>query len=79
MSQKIVKIGTSLGVIIPKDSIQRVGWKAGDSVNVQVNKKNRGVNVLPTDEISTIDERIMRHALAFIDRYRKDLDSLANK
>lgn len=79
MPQKIVKIGTSLGVIIPKDSIQQVGWQAGDSVNVQVNKKNRGVNILPADEISKIDQRIMRHALAFIDRYRKDLEALANK
>ena len=79
MPQKIVKIGTSLGVIIPKDSALKVGWKAGDFVNVQVSKKSRGVSVVSADETSKIDERIMRHALQFIDKYRKDLEALARK
>lgn len=79
MPQKIVKIGTSLGVIIPKDSAKQIGWKVGDFVNVRVNKKNRGINVLPAEEVSGMDERIMRHALQFIERYRKDLEALAKK
>jgi len=45
MAQKVIKIGDSLGVTIPKKTCQRYGIKAGDLVEVYVGKEGSEIKV----------------------------------
>lgn len=36
MVTKVIKIGNSLGIIIPKKIVKSLGWKAGDTIIVHV-------------------------------------------
>ena len=79
MTQKVIKVGTSAAVIIPKKSMKELGLKPGDMVNVETNKKTGSFSIRPVTEISNRQERIAELTLNFINRYRKDLESLADK
>ncbi len=39
MKQKIIKIGSSLGITIPKKSLPDLGFKVGDTVNIDIDSK----------------------------------------
>ena len=41
MKSHVRKVGNSHGVIIPKPLLDEIGVKAGDAVNLKVNKKGR--------------------------------------
>tara|TARA_B100001971_G_C17984779_1_gene429242 strand:- start:46 stop:297 length:252 start_codon:yes stop_codon:yes gene_type:complete len=81
MAQKIVKIGNSLGVTIPKDSAEKLGWNPGDSVDLDTDNQTGEITISlsSTDNLSQEDKRVIKHGLDFIKRYRKDLKSLADK
>ena len=36
MTQKVLKVGSSAAVVIPKQSLKELGWKIGDRVFVYV-------------------------------------------
>ena len=44
MTQKVLKVGSSAAVTIPKKSLEELGWKIGDKVSVQVDIKKRQIN-----------------------------------
>lgn len=75
MIQKVLKVGTSAAVTIPKRSLKELGLKIGDSVTVAV--KNSTVVVRATRERPARDKKITELTLNFIERYRKDLEALA--
>ena len=79
MTQKVIKVGTSAAVIIPKKSMKELGLKPGDKVNVETNKKTNSFSIRPVTEVSDRQERIAELTHSFITRYRKDLKSLADK
>ena len=79
MTQKVLKVGTSAAVTIPKKSLEELGLKAGDKVDVEVNKKERRVSIRPARKLSKTDEKIAKLTLNFIERYRRDLEALARK
>lgn len=80
MIQKVLKVGSSAAVTIPKKSLKDLGIKPGDSVDLTVDKKRRMVFIKPiTKELSKEDIKIAELTLDFINRYRKDLESLAKK
>ena len=79
MTQKVLKVGSSAAVTLPKKSLEDLGIKIGDQINVRVNAERKEIIVQPKQKLSQDDERIARLTAHFIDRYRKDLEALARK
>ncbi len=79
MTQKVLKVGSSAAVTIPKKSLKELGLKIGDEVRVAVDVKARAVSIVPARALSSEDQKIARLTLRFIERYRKDLEELARK
>lgn len=79
MTQKVLKVGSSAAVTIPKDSLKELGLRIGDDVSVEVNKEKKSVTVSPAKKLSGQDEKVAKLTLRFIDRYRQDLEALARK
>lgn len=79
MTQKVLKVGSSAAVTIPKDILKELGVRIGDRVRLRFNEAKRTIVIGPEKETSKEDQRIARLTLDFINRYRKDLESLAKK
>lgn len=77
MTQKVLQVGSSAGVIIPKKTLGQLGLHIGDEVMVEVNKRLRAVFIRPQKGVSKHGQRIAELTIRFIDRYRKDLEKLA--
>lgn len=76
MTQKVLKVGTSAAVIIPKKSLKELGLKPGDEVIVEVDSRQKRVLIEPKAEI---DREFLDWNRKFIERYRPALESLAKK
>lgn len=72
MNVTLRKIGNSVGVIIPKDVLDRLGLKEGDELNLE--SRDGGLALKPTD-----DEFAKQIALGrkFMDKYKVALQKLA--
>lgn len=79
MIQKLLKVGSSTAVVIPKKSLAELGLKAGDDVQVEVNEREKLVTIGPEIRMTSEDKKIARLTLNFINRYRRDLEALAKK
>ncbi len=77
MTQKVLKVGTSAAVTIPKQSLAELGLKIGDSVNVVVNLQHKQFIVEPF--VQQVDQEVVKWARDFIKRYRPALEALAKK
>ena len=47
MTQKVLKVGSSAAVTIPKKSLEELGLKVGDRVAVEIDKKSKAVIIKP--------------------------------
>lgn len=72
MNVIIRKIGNSEGIIIPKEILDRLGLKAGDSV--ALSESQDGLLMKPMDDDFA---RQVAHAERFMDKYRTALKKLA--
>lgn len=79
MTQKLLKVGSSAAVTIPKKSLKELGLRIGDEVRVAVDAKEKTVIIEPVSQLSKADNKIAKLTLDFINRYRKDLEVLAGK
>lgn len=79
MTQKVLKVGSSAAVTIPKKSLAELGLKPGDRVSVSVDRRRQTVSIKPVGALSKADAKIVKLTLAFINRYRRDLEALARK
>lgn len=77
MTQKVLKVGDSAAVTIPKKSLAELGLKIGDQVIVEINKKKRVVLIEPVNK--KIDKEIIEWTRKFIEKYRPALEALAKK
>ena len=77
MIQKVLRVGTSAAVTIPKKSLAELGLKIGDSISLEINKGAGVVSIRPVEKISSREKKIASLTLNFINRYRKDLEALA--
>lgn len=75
MTQKVLKVGSSAAVTIPKKSLKELGIKIGDSVNVQIDSE-KGIVFFKVKK-PAIDKEIIRWTKDFIKRYRPALEALA--
>lgn len=79
MAQKLIKVGTSVAVVIPKKSLEELGLKAGDAVTVEADRKNKSVHIVAQKQESDDEKHIAELTMNFIHRYRSDLEALADK
>lgn len=79
MIQKVLKVGSSAAVVIPKKSLKGLGISIGDDVEVRMYPEARRVSI---EAITVPDKRadhITKLGLDFIERYRSDLERLAKE
>ena len=76
MAQKIIRIGSSIGITIPRKSADELGLVVGDSVEFSVNKENKSILIEPS---VLVDTETIEWARTFIERYRPALKALAKK
>lgn len=79
MTQKVLKVGDSAAVIIPKKSLKELGLRPGNEVSVEINRKKKSVLIRPSTKLSKHQQKIAELTFDFINRYRKDLEALAQK
>ena len=81
MVQKIIKIGSSAAVVLPKDSLVELGLKLGDEVRVEVNTHTRSYTIEPI--VASLEKKITTEARewasSFIKEYGPALKALADK
>ena len=77
MAQKVLQVGSSAGVIIPKKTLGELGLRIGDQVNVEVDIKQKKVFIEPVSK--TVDKELLNWTRKFIDKYRPALEALAHK
>ena len=78
MTQKVLRVGTSAAVTIPKKSLKELGLKIGDEVNINIDRVKKTVLIKPVFGLSPETAKIAKLTLNFINKYRKDLEKLAN-
>lgn len=79
MTQKVLKVGSSAAVTIPKDILRELGVRIGDSIALRFNKAKKAIVIELPKENAQETQRIAHLTLNFIKRYRKDLEALARK
>ena len=79
MVQKVLKVGSSAAVTIPKKSLEELGLKIGDRITVDIDKNRKIVSIKAAEKLSKEDAKIAKLALSFVNKYRKDLEALARK
>lgn len=81
MTQKIIKIGSSLGVTVPKKYLDKLGLKAGDNIDLDLNKRKGQIEIAPAEETaiaSTSQSEYVAMAGKLITEYEQDLKRLEN-
>lgn len=81
MKQKVIKVGSSAAVTIPKKSLETLGLSIGSSVVVSVDPKTRHM-VVEAADVSTehvVDIDTLHWTRDFIAEYREALEELADK
>lgn len=76
MTQKVLKVGSSAAVTIPKKSLAELGLKIGDRVTVAINRKDKSIVVQPS---VSVDTETVEWARDFIEKYRPALEALARQ
>ena len=79
MIQKVLQVGSSAAVTIPKKSLKGLGLKIGDSVTVNIDAVRRIVSFQSVKKESARAKKITELGVNFVNRYRADLESLAHK
>lgn len=81
MTQTIINIGNSAGVILPKEVLEKLGIKKGSKVEIEVIDDEK-INISPTGTKKT-KPHISPELLAWLDsfnaRYKNALQELAGK
>ncbi|HTE57574.1 MAG TPA: hypothetical protein VK694_02435 [Verrucomicrobiae bacterium] len=68
MTYRIIKVGSSAGVIIPKKQLEELGLRIGDDAQIDVKKPKQNKH-----------EKFMNDLEKFMDTYDQDLKNLAQR
>jgi putative addiction module antidote len=79
MSQKVIIVGNSLAVTIPKGSAKKLGLKGGSRVEVHVDERRKQVSFKAVSAPPVANRRIAELTANFMRRYDKDLRNLADR
>ncbi len=79
MTQTIINIGNSQGIILPKEILKSSQLKVGDKVIVE--EKENKVTISPVRKLSAkgVDARFMKMVDEFIEDHKDVLEALANR
>lgn len=77
MIQKVMKVGSSAAVTIPKKALKELGLKIGDSIIFNMNKENKIISYHSVSKQAKGQNKIAELTLNFVNRYREDLEALA--
>jgi len=76
MANKIIKVGSSAAVTIPKKVLSNLSIAIGDKVFVNVDGKNRRITIEPLVNFKA-QEETAKYVESFIKEYKKDLEKLS--
>ena len=76
MAQKIIKIGTSVGVTIPKDILERAKIHVGDNVTLESN--GTFIKIVPVKPLQHASETA-QWATAYVTKHIRAFKELADK
>ena len=79
MTQKVIKVGSSAAVVIPKESLKELGLKIGNMVRVEVDAVAQEMIVTRKGGLPRADRHIADLTMKFIKRYRSDLEQLRDR
>lgn len=76
MIQKLLSVGSSKAVTVPKNALKELGLEGAESVSVTIDAKNRQLIVEPVQEVNG---ELVSWTRGFIDKYRPALEALSKK
>ena len=82
MLQKIIQVGNSYAIIIPRSVMEEVGITVGNKMKLITSKKPAKIEIIPVKEKSTtdiIDQEVYHVAKNLLKRYLPAFKELANK
>jgi putative addiction module antidote len=80
MIRRLFKTGNSIVLSLPKEVLDDLGIKDGESVNLELDRKQRRVIITPVEKplvIAGVNEDFARQVDEFIQQYRPALEELA--
>jgi antitoxin MazE len=80
MIRRLFKTGNSIVLSIPKEVLDGLGVKDGESVNLELDREQRQVIITPLEkpiDIAGVNEDFARQVDEFIQQYRPALNELA--
>ena len=78
MVNKVLKVGDSAAVTIPKKVLKEMGVSIGDKVTITFHAKENELVIQPlVTGANIVSDRVARLTTAFIDHYREALRQLA--
>ncbi|HOU18147.1 MAG TPA: AbrB/MazE/SpoVT family DNA-binding domain-containing protein [Candidatus Marinimicrobia bacterium] len=76
MRRKIVRVGASLCVLLPKEVVRAMGWDFEDEINLILDEENEVV-ILRNLKNQPIEKKtMMEHFDQFLENYGKELGTL---
>jgi putative addiction module antidote len=79
MAQKVIVVGNSLAVTIPKDTAEKLRIKAGDKVEIVAHPATGVLTVQLEGKRGAVNPDVITWTNAFINKNRKLLERLADK
>jgi len=78
MTQTIINIGNSAGVILPVELLKSTGIKLGDKVNLE--EKNKKISITPVKDLSGgVDAPFMKMVDEFMEEHKDVLQALSTR
>lgn len=80
MAQKIIKIGSSAGVTIPKKLLEKTNLAVGDHITISIDESTGKLQIEPSDTDGVVvDRELYDWTKGFIEQYKPALEELADK
>ena len=79
MAQKVIAIGTSIGVVLPKALVEKNGIALGQEVEVSADGLDRWIIERKSKRSHKADADLVKWAANYVEKYRKDFEALADK
>ncbi len=76
MIQKVLKVGSSAAVTLPKKALRELGLSIGDDISLTIDPSHKRVVV---EQAIPIDHEMIVWAKRFIEQYRPALEALAKE
>ena len=80
MFYKLIKVGNSVGITLPKKLLDIMGLEQGEDVMIEPNMENRTIVIKPVSVAKDqVKKAVIEGTAKFIKRYPKALKNLAGK